>query len=239
MTLPAATVSPDVCVLSATAVIPALEEAGSIGAVLDAIPRDLISEVIVVDGASADNTAAIARARGAVVVVEPRRGYGRACAVGAARAHGDVVVFLDADGAANPCEIEVLLAPIARADADMVLGSRLAGSIAPGAMPWHQRFGNRLCAMLIRMLYRQSLTDLAPFRAVRRARLNELTIEDLGYGWPTEMIVKAARAGWRIVEVPVRCEARTAGRSKISGTARYTALAAFHIFRTILGQAAG
>jgi glycosyltransferase involved in cell wall biosynthesis len=235
--LPPRVVSDDGEAVSATAVIPALNEAVSIGAVLDAIPRQLVAEIIVVDGGSCDETAAIAADRGAHVVVEPRRGYGRACAAGVGRARGDVIVFLDADGAVNPREIPKLLALIVRDRADMVLGSRLAGSIARGAMPWHQRFGNGLCAWLIRVLYRCPVTDLAPFRAVRRARLKEIVLRDQGYGWPTEMIVEAARAGWRIREVPVSCEARTGGRSKISGTARGTALATLHIFRAIVGPA--
>lgn len=237
MTLPLVTVREGVCVPPTTAVIPALDEAESIGAVLDAIPHDLVAEVIVVDGGSSDDTPAIARARGATVLVEPRRGYGRACTAGADHARGEVLVFLDADGAANPGEIPALLAPFARADADLVLGSRLAGSIARAAMPWHQRVGNRIGALLIRFLYGQPLTDLSPFRAVRRAKLNQMTLDDLGYGWPTEMIVKAARAGWRIREVPVSHSARIGGRSKISGTARGTVLATFHILRAIVGHA--
>ena len=218
---------------SATAVIPALDEERSIGAVLDAIPEDLVHEVIVVDGGSRDGTAAVAAAHGARVLVEHRPGYGRACALGAAEARSDVVVFLDADGAADPGEIAALLAPIAQCGADLVLGSRLADPGAAGAIPWHQRVGNRLSARLIRLLYGQALTDLGPFRAVRRARLAEMTLDDLTYGWPTEMIVKAVRAGWRIAEVPVSCHPRTSGRSKISGTVRGTVLASLHIMCTI------
>jgi len=216
-----------------TVVIPALDEESSIGPVLQAIPRDLVGEVIVVDGGSRDGTAAVAAACGARVVSERRRGYGCACARGAAEARGEVVVFLDADGAADPQEIAELLVPIAQDGADMVLGSRLSGARVPLGMPWHQRIGNRLSALLIRLLYGQDLTDLGPFRAVRLARLTEMPLDDLTYGWPTEMIVRAARAGWRIAEVPVSCHRRTGGRSKISGTVRGTALATLHILGTI------
>jgi glycosyltransferase involved in cell wall biosynthesis len=205
----------------------------SIGAVLRAIPRDVVTEVIVVDGGSTDATAAVAAAHGAAVITESRRGYGRACAVGAVAAHGEALVFLDADGAADPREIAGLLAPIARGEADLVLGSRLAGAMPAGAMPWHQRFGNRLSALLLRLLYGLPLTDLGPFRAVRRGLLAGMPLDDSTYGWPTEMIVKAARAGWRIAEVPVSCHPRTGGRSKISGTVRGTVLATAHILWTI------
>lgn len=222
---------------SATAVIPALNEEQSLGAVLDAIPRLLIDEVIVVDGGSCDNTVAVAAAHGATVVREHRRGYGRACHAGADRARGEIIVFLDADGAADPREIARLLAPIESGTADLVLGSRLTGAVPAGAMPWHQRVGNRLCARLIRILYGQPLTDLGPFRAVRRARLAQVTLCDLTYGWPTEMIVKAVHAGWLVAEVPVTCHVRTGGRSKISGTVRGTVLATFHILRTIVSHA--
>jgi glycosyltransferase involved in cell wall biosynthesis len=218
---------------SATAIIPALNEEGSIGAVLQAIPRGIVTEVIVVDGGSTDGTAAVAEAHGATVISECRRGYGRACALGAVAAHGEALVFLDADGAADPREIAGLLAPIARGEADLVLGSRLARELAAGAMPWHQRFGNRLSAFLLQTLYGVPLTDLGPFRAVRRELLAGMTLEDSTYGWPTEMIVKAVRARWRIVEVPVTCRPRTGGRSKISGTVRGTVLATLHIAGTI------
>jgi glycosyltransferase involved in cell wall biosynthesis len=218
---------------SATAIIPALNEERSIGAVLRLIPRDIVGEIVVVDGGSADGTAHVAAAHGATVVRENRRGYGRACALGAAAARGEVVVFLDADGAADPREIAVLVAPIAQGDADLVLGSRLTGAMAAGAMPWHQYVGNRLSARLLRLLYGLPVTDLGPFRAVRRRLLAGMTLEDVTYGWPTEMIVKAARAGWRITEVPVSCHPRTEGRSKISGTVRGSFLATIHILWTI------
>jgi glycosyltransferase involved in cell wall biosynthesis len=220
--------------LAVTAVLPAWNEADSIGAVLAAIPRELVGEVIVVDGGSQDGTAAIAAAAGARVLQEPRRGYGRACAAGAAAARGDVVVFLDADGADDPAQIPALLPPLTAGRADMVLGSRLAGELAAGAMPWHQRLGNWLVARLIRRLYGLPLTDLSPFRAVRRELLLELEMEDMTYGWPTEMIVKAARRDWRVEEVPVRYRRRLGGRSKISGTVRGTVLATIHILRTVV-----
>ena len=222
---------------STTAVIPALNEERSIGAVLDAIPRHLVDEIIVVDGGSSDNTVAVAAAHGATIVLEPRRGYGRACTVGANRARGEIVVFLDGDGAADPSEIAHLVAPIESGEADLVLGSRLTGAVAAGAMPWHQWVGNRLSARLIRTLYGQPLTDLGPFRAGRRARLAQMSLCDLTYGWPTEMVVKAMHAGWRVVEVPVTWHVRSGGRSKISGTVRGTTLATFHILRTIVRHA--
>ena len=223
--------------MSVAVIIPALNEAESLGQVLAEIPAAVDDEVIVVDGGSSDGTVEIARAGGARVVSEVRRGYGRACAAGVAVAKGDVVLFLDADGADDPGQIPDLLAPILAGQADMVLGSRLAGEIAPGAMPWHQRFGNWLAARLICRLYGLPLTDLSPFRAVSRELLLGLELEDMTYGWPTEMIVKAARRGWRPVETPVRYRPRLGGHSKISGTVRGTALATYHILWTILRHA--
>jgi len=225
--------------LSVAVIIPALNEEESIGQVLTAIPVGVADEIIVVDGGSSDDTVAIARAGGARVVHESRRGYGRACAAGVAAARGEVVLFLDADGADDPVQIPNLLAPILDEQADMVLGSRLAGEVAAGAMPWHQRFGNWLAAGLIRILYGLPLTDLGPFRAVSRELLLGLEMEEMTYGWPTEMIVKAARRGWRVVETPVRYRPRLGGRSKISGTVRGTALATYYILWTIFRYARG
>jgi glycosyltransferase involved in cell wall biosynthesis len=220
--------------LKATLVIPALNEEESLGHVLERVDRSLISEIILVDGGSGDGTVAIAKDNGAKVIEETRRGYGRACAVGVASAQGEVIVFMDADGADNPDQIPELITPIKQDQADMVLGSRLAGVISPGAMPWHQKFGNQLSAGMIRFLYGLPVSDLSPFRAVLRSKLLDLNMQEMTYGWPTEMITKAARQGWRILEVPVDYHPRIGGRSKISGTVKGTILATYHILWTIL-----
>ncbi len=225
---------------SVSVIIPALDEEQSIGAVIDAIPRDIVGEVIVVDGGSRDGTVAEATVRGARVLREPLRGYGRACARGVEAAHGEVVVLLDADGAGDPADIRTLVAPIADGTSDLVLGSRLGPgrtrTIRPAAMPFHQRLGNRLAALLIRTRHGARVSDLSPFRAVRRSTLLALSIENLTFGWPTEMIVKAAAAGLRIIEVPVAWRPRSGGRSKVGGTLPGTILAAAHIFAVILGS---
>lgn len=216
-------------------IIPALNEAESIGYVLTAIPKDAVKEVIVVDGGSTDGTVSIAQELGAQVIHEPRPGYGRACASGVQHAGGDVLVFLDGDGADDPGHILELVSPIRDGAADLVLGSRLAGDIAPGAMLWHQRFGNRLSAWLIRLIYKLPVTDLCPFRAIRQDRLQELDMRHMTYGWPTEMLVKAATQRWRIKEIPVKYKPRMGGKSKISGTFRGTFYATVQILAIILG----
>jgi glycosyltransferase involved in cell wall biosynthesis len=218
-------------------IIPALNEEESLGYVLSNIPREEIKEIIVVDGGSTDNTVKIAKAAGAHVIQEPRRGYGQACATGVQQASGDILVFLDADGADDPAEVWALIVPIMSGAADMVLGSRLAGEIESGAMPWQQYFGNWLSAWMIRLLYRLPVTDLSPFRAVEKSKLIELGMKEMTFGWPTEMIVKAARRGLRIQEIPVRYRARYGGESKISGTLRGTVLATYFIISTILRYA--
>lgn len=218
-------------------IIPAINEERSLEQVLAAIPGDVVSEIILVDGGSTDRTVSVAERAGAMVVHEPRRGYGLACATGVKRASGEVVVFMDADGADDPGQIHDIISPLQDEQVDMVLGSRLAGHIAPGAMPWHQRFGNWISAALIRALYGLTITDLSPFRAVRRNKLLALDMQEMTYGWPTEMITKAARKGWRIVEIPVNYHPRLAGDSKISGTFHGTLWATFHILRTIFRYA--
>ncbi len=215
-------------------IIPALNEAESIGQVLAEIPSELVHEVIVVDGGSQDGTPGIAEAAGARVLHELRRGYGRACDTGLQAASGEVAVFLDADGADDPRNLPLLLEPIRSGRFDLVLGSRLAGKMQPGAMPRMQQFGNRISAALFRLLYRLPLTDLSPFRAVRRDMLLALDLQEMTFGWPTEMIARAFRQGWRILEVPVGYRPRLAGRSKISGTLRGGILSTYHIGRLIV-----
>ena len=214
-------------------VIPTYNEAQSIGRVLADIPA-IVEEVLVVDSDSSDGTAAVAREMGAKVLPEPRRGYGRACLSGLAAANApEVVVFLDGDYSDRPAEMPLLLEPLRRGVADMVIGSRLAGERTPGAMPWHAVLGNRLAARLIALFNGVHLTDLGPFRAVRYDALIALGLKECTYGWPVEMIVKGARRGLRIVEVPVSYHPRI-GSSKISGTLRGSVGAAWGILSAIV-----
>jgi glycosyltransferase involved in cell wall biosynthesis len=223
--------------MNITLIIPALNEAACIGPLLAELPAGLAQQVLVVDNGSTDDTAGAARRAGAQVIGESRRGYGAACAAGVAAATGDVLVFMDGDGSFVPGELERLVAPIAQGAADLTLGSRLRGGMAPGAMPPHQHFGNWLVARLMYLLYGVPLTDLGPFRAVRRDLLAVLDMREHTYGWPVEMIVKAARHRARIVELPVSYRPRMAGRSKVGGTVQGTVLATYRILRTTLRYA--
>ena len=204
-------------------IIPTHNEAQSIALVLADLPSHLTTEVIVVDSNSSDGTPEIAAGAGARVIQEPRRGYGQACLTGLAAADSpDVVVFLDGDYSDRPSELPILLAPIIEGRADITLGSRLQGQRSAGALPWHQAFGNRLAASLIRLLYGLNITDLGPFRAGRADVLRALALEETTYGWAVEMILKGTLAGFRVVEVPVSYYPRI-GQSKISGTLKGTA----------------
>jgi len=219
-------------------IIPTHNEAQAIERVLADLPSDLTTEVIVVDSNSNDGTPEIAARMGARVIQEPRRGYGRACLTGLAAANSpDVVVFLDGDYSDRPSELPILLAPIidgpVEGRADITLGSRLHGRRSTGALPWHQVFGNRLAAGLIRLLYRVDITDLGPFRAGRADVLRALALEEITYGWAVEMILKGALAGYRVVEVPVSYHPRI-GKSKISGTVKGTLGAGWFILNLIV-----
>jgi glycosyltransferase involved in cell wall biosynthesis len=214
-------------------VIPTHNEAQAIGRVLTDVPRDIVTEIVVVDSNSSDGTCEIAERMGARVLRESRRGYGRACLTGlAATTAPDVVVFLDGDYSDRPDELPLLLAPILEGRADITLGSRI-GKRNRGALPWHSVLGNRLAAALIRLLYRQRISDLGPFRAARADVLQQLHLEQATYGWAVEMILKGALSGFRIVEVPVSYHPRI-GKSKISGTVRGTLGAAWFILSLIM-----
>lgn len=217
--------------MTVSLIIPALNEAECIPPLLAEIPAGMAQEVIVVDNGSDDGTGNAAAAGGALVVAERRRGYGYACAAGVAASCGDVLVFMDGDGSFIPGEAWTLLAPIQNGQADFVLGSRMLGGMTPGAMPPHQLYGNKLVARLLRLLYGLRLTDLGPFRAIRRDLLLALEMRERTYGWPVEMMVKAARRRARIVESPVSYRPRFAGQSKVGGTARGTLLATQRILR--------
>ena len=217
------------------AVIPVLNEAEAIGEVLDAIPRPLVRRVIVCDNGSSDGTADVARAHGAVVVHEERRGYGAACLRALAALEADppgVVLFLDGDRSDDPSEAALVLEPILACRADLVIGSRTLGRADPGSLTAQARFGNWLATRLLRLLYRARYTDLGPFRAIRYASLASLAMRDPDFGWTVEMQIKAARAGLRAEEVPVRYRRRI-GRSKISGTVLGSIRAGIKILGTI------
>lgn len=222
----------------ATVIIPALNEEGNIQALVRDVYAAADVEVIVVDNGSTDSTAREAKATGARVISEPRRGYGYACAAGVAAAqNADILTFMDGDHSFSPSDLPSLLGPILEDRADLVMGSRTLGTIEPGAMFPQQRFGNWLTSRLMNLLYGLSITDLGPFRAIRRSLLMQLDMQEMTFGWPTEMIVKSARRGARIMEVPVSYRNRRFGESKISGTVRGTILAGWHILNVTLRYA--
>ena len=216
------------------AVIPALNEEAAIGRVVRSLPYDLLTQVIVVDNGSTDDTATVAWEAGAVVVTEPERGYGAACAAGvmlARRLGAAVIVLLDGDASDVPSDLAAILAPVLAGDADMVMGSRARGNIEPGAWTPQQRFGNWLAARILRR-YGLAITDLGPFRAIRTDALATLDMRERTYGWSTEMLVKAARAGLRVQEVPVSYRKRAGGKSKVGGTVCGSIKAAIVILQT-------
>ena len=223
--------------LCTAAIVPALDEAANIEALVAELREEPIEWIIVVDNGSSDDTAAAAEAAGAIVVSEPRRGYGFACAAGTRAAlerNADVLVYIDGDHSSRPQELTRLLQPLVDDAADLVLGSRTRGQIEPGSMRPHQRFGNWLAAALMRRLYGVAVTDLGPYRAIRAQTLARLELQEMTFGWPTEMAVKSARMGARLVEVPVSWRVRRAGTSKVSGTLKGSLLAGYQILRVVL-----
>ncbi len=214
-------------------IIPAFNEEQSIGLVLDALPKEIIHEVLVVNNASTDDTVAVARKHGARVVDETRRGYGSACLAGMAQLdEPDIVVFLDGDFSDFPEEIIQLLKPIQEQDVDFVLGSRMILDQSRQALLPQARYGNWLAVFLIRLFFGKRYTDLGPFRAIRYTSLKKLKMQDTNFGWTVEMQIKAVRAKLNILEIPVRYRDRI-GVSKITGTVSGTLRAGTKIIYTI------
>ena len=212
--------------------VPALNEAAAIGELIRRVPRDVVDEVIVVDNASTDATASVARHAGARVVSEPARGYGAACFAGvtAIPRDIDIAVFIDADGSQHPEEIPRVIAPILDGLADLVLGAR----VLTGHHPVHAAAGTRLVARFVAWRWGLAITDFGPLRAIRTELLSRLRMRDRASGWPVEMVIKAAALRARIVEVPVSHAPRIAGHSKVSGTFRGTVRAGYGFLSAVL-----
>lgn len=222
--------------LSAAVVIPTLNEAESIAGVVEEIPRDLVREIIIVDGGSNDDTPALAAACGARVVAAGGRGYGRACAAGvdAAPPECGIIVFMDGDGADRGDLMALLVDPIRRGEYDFIIASRLRGERQPGAMSWHQLLAGYLAGLGTKALYGVRYTDMCAYRAIRRDCLRHLGMREMTYGWNIEMQMRTARAGLRILEVPMPYRRRSGGRSKVAGSLRGSLRAAYRITATFV-----
>ena len=209
-------------------VLPVLDEVAAVGWVLARMPGGC--RPIVVDNGSTDGSADVARAHGALVVIEEQRGFGAACFAGLLAAQSEIVCFMDCDASLDPRDLPAVIEPVRRGHADLVLGRRAA---APGAWPLHARVANRVLAARVRRATSLAISDLGPMRAARRADLLALGITDRRFGWPLEMVLRAARAGWRVEEVEVPYAVR-AGRSKVTGTLRGTARAVSDMRRVLV-----
>jgi glycosyltransferase involved in cell wall biosynthesis len=220
-------------------VIPAFNEALSIGKVIEEIPREFVSDIIVVDNASTDDTAVIAKAKGARVEFEPEPGYGAACLRGVAAAKklgADLIVFMDGDYSDYGEELPLLIEPILRNECDLAIGSRALGVVEKGALTPQQRYGNQFACFLMRHLLGAHYSDLGPFRAISMPALEKIGMTDRNYGWTVEMQIKAHKKNLRVQEVPVRYRKRI-GKSKISGTVKGVVMAGYKIVLTILKHA--
>ena len=213
-------------------IIPAYNEADSIGKVIAEIPA-VVAEVIVVNNNSTDQTVAVAKQAGATVLTETRKGYGYACLCGlnyvaSTSNTPDIIVFLDGDYSDYPEELEKIVAPILEEDMDLVIGARKKSLREPGSMTPQQVFGNALATFLMRLFFGAKFTDLGPFRAIKYEKLKELQMQDTTYGWTVEMQLKALRKKLKYKEVPVRYKQRI-GVSKVSGTVKGTIFAGIKI----------
>lgn len=221
-------------------VIPALNEEEALHHLLLELPSHLVQWIIVVDNGSTDATASVAQAASAIVVSEPVRGYGQACWHGfqTARELGaEIIVFMDGDGSDNPVDFPIMLAPILEGYAELVIGSRVGTHAEIGAIPPQARLGNWLISRLLNYLYGTNLHDIGSFRAIHRDALETLQMRERTFGWPVEMLVKAARAHYRIIEVPLHYRRRSHGHSKVAGTVIGSVRAAYVMLRTMLRYA--
>jgi glycosyltransferase involved in cell wall biosynthesis len=216
-------------------IIPALNEADSIGRQLSQLPGSLFAQIIVVDNGSVDATADVARAAGAQVVKEPRRGYGQACQTGLMHLRPEIaaVIFMDADLSDDPADVGRLTRTLTEGGWDLVVGSRVLGRAEPGSLTAVQRFGNWLTTRLIRWIWHASFTDLGPLRVIRSNALQRLNLRDRDFGWNVEMQAKAARLGLKVTEIPVNYRRRAYGKSKVSGTLSGSVRAGVKILWTI------
>ena len=218
-------------------VIPALNEEAAIHQLLAELPQDFAQWVIVVDNGSTDATATVARNSGAIVANEPTRGYGRACLKGfktACTLGAEIVIFMDGDGSDDPTDLPMMLSPVIEGRADFVIGSRVSTSAERGAIHAQARLGNWLVSRMIRLLYGVRLHDIGSFRVVRSSLLETIDMREMTFGWPVEMLVKAARAGYRILELPIHYRHRSHGRSKVAGTISGSIKAAYYMLSTTL-----
>ncbi len=202
-------------------VLPVLDEAQALPGVLGLFGEGF--RPLVVDNGSTDGSGGVARALGARVVSEPARGFGAACYAGLIAAETELVCFMDCDGSLDPRELAAVLGPVQSGSLDLCLGARTP--VGAGAWPWHARIANRMLAAELRRRTQVPLRDLGPMRCARREALIELGLADRGFGWPLEMVLRAAAAGWRVGEVPVAYRPRCGGRSKVSGSVKGSARA--------------
>ncbi len=223
--------------------VPARNEADGLPDLLGRLASAGVDRVIVVDNGSTDGTAQVAVELGATVVAEPVPGYGRACLSGireliTAGQPPEILVFLDADDFLAPSQIGDLVAPIARDEADLVVGERRSDPGEPGVRP-HAKMGNAFVTGVLRRIYGSGVRDLGPFRAIRFSCLRCLALDDPDYGWYVQMQVRALRNGCRVVGVPVDFHARTHGTSKVSGSVRGSVLAGIKILWTLAAEIVG
>jgi len=218
-------------------VIPVLNEEAAIHQLLAELPQDFAQWMIVVDNGSTDATAIVAQKSGAIVTTEPMRGYGRACLKGfktACSLGAEIVIFMDGDGSDDPTDLPMMLRPIGEGKADFVIGSRVSELAERGAVPAQARLGNWLVSRMIRLLYGVRLHDIGSFRVVRCSLLETIEMREMTYGWPVEMLVKAAQAHYRILELPIHYRHRSHGRSKVAGTMSGSIKAAYSMLSATL-----